>query len=55
MDETDKKLLGNSTFNMLTKEPFKEIADKLGLNQDEIISRLENLRQAGAIRRIGAK
>ena len=55
MDEIDKKIL-----NILQKEfpleehPFFAIAKKCGISEDEVISRVQRLKNGGIIRRIGA-
>jgi DNA-binding Lrp family transcriptional regulator len=55
MDEIDKKIL-----NILQKEfpleehPFSAVAKKCGISEDEVISRVQRLKKAGIIRRIGA-
>jgi len=55
MDSIDKKIL-----NIIQKEfpvvaePFKAIAEKVGLNEDEVLRRIKNLKEEGIIRRIGA-
>ena len=38
----------------ITSEPFKEIAIKLGISEDEIMERLASMIKDGAIRRFGA-
>lgn len=37
----------------LTPEPFKDLALNLGITQEEVIERIENLKQNGIIRRLG--
>ena len=55
MDEIDIKLLrGLEKGISLTKEPFSEIANQLGITQEDVISRLNRLKKEGAIRRFGA-
>lgn len=55
MDNIDKKIL-----NILQKEfplierPFLEVAQRCGLNEEEVISRVQKLKEQGIIRRIGA-
>jgi len=55
MDSIDKKIL-----NIIQKEfpvvaePFKVIAEKVGLNEDEVLQRIKDLKDKGIIRRIGA-
>lgn len=55
MDETDKKIL-----NILQKDfplderPYLVIARELGIAEDDVLSRVQRLRNEGVIRRIGA-
>jgi DNA-binding Lrp family transcriptional regulator len=55
MDEIDKKIL-----NILQKEfplveqPFRIVAEKCGISEDETISRVQKMKYEGIIRRIGA-
>ena len=55
MDDIDKKIL-----NMLQKEfplaerPYLVIADRLGISEDDVLARVQNLKDSGVIRRIGA-
>ena len=55
MDEIDKKIL-----NILQKEfpleeqPFRVVAKKCGISEDETISRVQKMKDKGIIRRIGA-
>jgi DNA-binding Lrp family transcriptional regulator len=55
MDETDRKIL-----NILQRdfpvepEPFRVIGEKVGLPEDEVLKRVEKLKDKGIIRRIGA-
>jgi DNA-binding Lrp family transcriptional regulator len=55
MDEIDKKIL-----NILQKEfplieqPFRVVAEKCGISEDETISRVQHMKDKGIIRRIGA-
>jgi len=38
----------------VVEEPFKAVADKAGLSEDEVLKRIKNLKEEGIIRRIGA-
>jgi siroheme decarboxylase len=38
----------------LTPRPFARIAEKLGVTEDEVLERLDDLRDRGAISRVGA-
>jgi DNA-binding Lrp family transcriptional regulator len=55
MDGIDKKIL-----NIIQKEfpvaaePFKVIAERVGITEDEVLERISKLKQEGIIRRIGA-
>jgi DNA-binding Lrp family transcriptional regulator len=55
MDAIDKKIL-----NIIQKEfpvvvePFKAVAEKVGISEDEVLERISRLKQEGIIRRIGA-
>ena len=55
MDEIDKKIL-----NILQKEfplveqPFRTVAKRCGISEDETISRVQKMKEEGIIRRIGA-
>lgn len=55
MDEIEKKLLDivQSGFP-IDPRPYKSLGDKLGIDELEAFQRLEKLRQAGIIRRLGA-
>ena len=55
MDELDRKILNmvQSEFPV-EAEPFRVIAGKLGTSEDEVITRVRRLKEAGVIRRIGA-
>ena len=55
MDDIDKKIL-----NLLQKEfpieaePFKRIGERVGISEDEVMQRVQALKDAKVIRRIGA-
>lgn len=54
LDETDKAILNRIQSNFpIDSRPFKVIGMELGLTEDEVIHRLERLKQQGIIRRIG--
>ena len=38
----------------VTREPFKEAADKLGMTQEELVERVETMNENGLIRRFSA-
>jgi DNA-binding Lrp family transcriptional regulator len=54
MDDIDKKILNRiqSDFPM-TSRPFLDIAEDLGLSEEEVLGRIVRLKQTGIIRRIG--
>ena len=55
MDLTDKKILTLMNDALpLEERPFKAIADKLGLDEEDVISRTREMKGSGVIRRIGA-
>jgi siroheme decarboxylase len=55
MDEIDIKLLAIIGKGIaLTKEPFNQIALQIGINQKEVLTRLNRLKQEGIIRKFGA-
>ena len=54
LDEMDKKLLNTIQLDFpRVKTPFEELGERLGLSEDEVISRIKRLSKEGAIRRIG--
>jgi len=55
MDARDKTLLNLlQTEFPLTPEPFKTVAEKVGIPEDEVLQRIIRLKEQGVIRRIGA-
>jgi DNA-binding Lrp family transcriptional regulator len=55
LDVTDRRIVAATQAGLpLVREPYRAIAEKLGLDQAEVITRLERLLDRGAIRRIGA-
>lgn len=54
IDDTDKRILNRiqSDFPVTTR-PFADIADELGLSEDDVIKRVHRLKNNGIIRRIG--
>jgi DNA-binding Lrp family transcriptional regulator len=55
MDTIDKKILNIIQKDFpVVEEPFKAVAEKLGLSEDEVLKRIKNLKEEGIIRRIGA-
>jgi len=54
MDEADLKLLALVQDGFpISPRPFRELGDALGLEEDEVISRLAELQKEGLVRRIG--
>ncbi|MCW8941583.1 MAG: AsnC family transcriptional regulator [Gammaproteobacteria bacterium] len=55
LDDTDRKLISATQAGLpLEPSPYKNIADSLGLTQDDVLQRLRNMLYSGVIRRIGA-
>ncbi|MGA3208907.1 MAG: AsnC family transcriptional regulator [Syntrophales bacterium] len=55
MDTVDKQILNIIQKNFpVVEEPFKAVAVKVGLSEDEALKRIKNLKDEGIIRRIGA-
>ena len=54
MDDVDKKILNAIQIDFpLVNKPFKELGKNLGLEEDDVIRRIQRLQKEGAIRRIG--
>jgi DNA-binding Lrp family transcriptional regulator len=54
MDEIDRKILAAVQEEFpLEKRPFQALGEKLGLDEDVVIGRLERLQEEGLVRRIG--
>ena len=54
LDEIDRRLLNDFQSGFpLVPRPFAEIAARLGVNEAEVIARLERLSEAGAVSRVG--
>ncbi len=55
MDDNDTQLLKSIQDGIpITPRPFKKIADRLGLSEEQVIARIGQLHQDGVIRRFGA-
>jgi DNA-binding Lrp family transcriptional regulator len=55
MDSIDKKILNIIQKDFpIVAEPFKAVAEKVGISEDEALERIARLKQEGIIRRIGA-
>ena len=54
LDETDKRLLNLTQLDFpLDAHPFRILAAKIGVSEEEVIDRMRRLHDTGAIRRIG--
>ena len=55
LDEIDEKILIALQDDFpIAKRPFKEIADKLCIGEEEVIDRIKKLREKGIVRRLSA-
>lgn len=55
LSEFDKKLLNIIQEHLpISKRPFRDVAKNLGVSEEVVLKRLNELKQAGYIRRIGA-
>lgn len=55
MDDIDITILKCTQEGIaIISEPFKQIADKLKISEDDVLKRLEAMKSSGAIRRFGA-
>lgn len=55
LDKQDIILLQNTQNGIeLVEKPFKNIGDKIGLSEEDVISKLKRLKDDGTIRRFGA-
>ncbi|SHK40585.1 siroheme decarboxylase subunit alpha [Tepidibacter formicigenes] len=54
MDCIDGKILNEVQNGIpIKKRPFKKIADNLGISEDEVVNRINSLKEKGYIRRFG--
>lgn len=54
-DLKDKEIIKFLQGNIpIVSQPYKELADRLGLTEQEIIERIEDMKKTGLIRRLGA-
>lgn len=54
LDDIDKSIINRIQSDFpISHRPYQVIAENLGLQEDEVIKRLERLKQSGIIRRIG--
>ena len=55
IDASDRRLIAATQEGLpLVREPYRQLAEQLGLDEADVIARLQRLLNAGAIRRIGA-
>jgi len=54
LDSDDRAVLNRIQSDFpITSQPFKTIAEELGLDEKDVLSRIDRLKQLGIIRRIG--
>jgi DNA-binding Lrp family transcriptional regulator len=54
MDDTDLRILAEVQKEFpLVSRPFRALGEKLGLDEDDVISRMETLERNGLVRRLG--
>mgnify|MGYP000855179142 CR=1 FL=1 len=55
LDELDKKIIAamQEEFPLVT-EPYREMAERIGISEEELLCRLEKYKQTGYIRKMGA-
>ena len=54
MDDIDRKILGTIQSDFpLSRRPYRDLSDRLGLPEEEIFGRVERLKKDSVIRRIG--
>ena len=55
LDAIDRRIVAATQAGLpLVREPYRAVAEKLGLDEADVIARLRRLLDEGAIRRIGA-
>lgn len=55
LDALDKKIIAAMQVEFpLVAEPYKEIAKRIGISEEELLERLSSYRQSGKIRKMGA-
>jgi len=55
MDALDRRLLDDFQHDFpLDARPYAVLGDRLGIAEDEVVQRLDNLRRQGAVSRVGA-
>jgi DNA-binding Lrp family transcriptional regulator len=56
MDGTDLRLLGELERGLpLVREPFRELADRIGLTEPDVLERISRLQETGIIRKLRAR
>jgi DNA-binding Lrp family transcriptional regulator len=54
MDDIDRKILGTIQSDFpISRRPYRDLSDRLGLPEEEIFGRVERLKKDGIIRRVG--
>ncbi|MCW8884102.1 MAG: AsnC family transcriptional regulator [Motiliproteus sp.] len=54
LDSLDRRLIEETQQGLpLVAKPYQALADTLGINEDEVLSRMERMQERGIIRRIG--
>jgi siroheme decarboxylase len=55
LDDTDRRIMLATQAGLpLTARPYHAVAEKIGVDADEVMTRIERMRRDGVIRRIGA-
>ncbi len=55
MDDVDRRLIAKLQGDIpLTVDPYRTLADHLGVSEDTVVGRLQALRASGKLKRIGA-
>ena len=54
LDETDRRIINRLQDGLpLAEEPYRAVAAELGINEDDLIARLNRLKSVGVLSRIG--
>jgi DNA-binding Lrp family transcriptional regulator len=55
LDALDREIINSLSGDISgAKQPYKEIADRIGMSEDKLLDRIRNYRKAGLLRRMGA-
>ncbi len=55
LTELQKQIVASMQGNVpMSKEPYRDIADSLGISEDQLLEELQLLREQGFLRRVGA-